>query len=76
MSVAARLGDIFKMSEPVDIRVISDEYLPAPDLTICPIPGAVHNKADDGFLDLMFRHHARQVGVVMLNSNRGHPGCF
>ncbi len=65
--VAARQSDVAQMRGPLEVRVVGDEELAAPNGAIGSEPGAVPCHADYLAGETVLGHASGDVGVMMLH---------
>ena len=56
------------MGKALETTIIANQNFPAPYVSIQPIARAVESESNNATVELILRHAACDVGVVMLNS--------
>ena len=60
------------MGDALKAAIIANQDFPAPDVSIQPIARAVESESDNAPVEVIFRHAACDVGVMMLNADALH----
>src|SRR5581483_3186540 len=67
--LATRHRHVGEMRCPLKIPIVGEKYFPAPNPAICAVACAIQSEADHPPLQVILRHAARDVSMVMLNAD-------
>src|SRR5215469_17838869 len=70
-SSSARQGNIGEVGGALEASAVGNQNFPAPNLAIGAVSGAVERKTDDFALEMVLRHAAGNMRVMMLNTDEG-----